>query len=56
MNNIANKIVKALEAKGESKDYIIGFLTATLESMKHLDIDPKAINDYLNRTLKHAQG
>jgi hypothetical protein len=54
--SITNQIVKALEAKGESKDYIIGFLTATLDSMKYLEYTELDINDYLNRTLKQAQG
>ena len=56
-NNITHQIVTTLEAKGESKDYIIGFLTATLDQTKYLDEhNPKAINDYLNNTLKQVQG
>jgi hypothetical protein len=58
-NNIANKIVKALEAKGESKDYIIGFLTATLDGMKQIndmECTELDMDSYLNRTLKFAQG
>jgi hypothetical protein len=51
--NIANEIVKNLEAKGESKDYIIGFLTATLEGLRHLE-DEK-INQYLKQTLNQTQ-
>jgi hypothetical protein len=52
-NNIANEIVKNLEAKGESKDFIIGFLTATLEGLRHLE-DEK-ISQYLKQTLNQTQ-
>lgn len=33
--NYADQIVKNLESKGCSKDYIIGFLSSTLEGVKN---------------------
>lgn len=52
-HNTAKQIVNNLEAKGESKDYIIGFLTATLEGLRYLE-DEK-INHYLEQTLNQTQ-
>ena len=52
-DNYANQIVSNLEAKGESKDFIIGFLTATLNGVKHLD-KPSQIEAYLKRSVEQA--
>lgn len=52
--NFANEIIKNLEGKGESKDYIIGFLSATLNGVRHLK-DNQDILDYLARTVKQTQ-
>jgi len=49
-----NDIVKALEDKGESKDYIIGFLSATLACVKHIT-DIETFDKYLVDTLRHAK-
>jgi hypothetical protein len=52
--NYAHEIVKTLEDRGNSKDYIIGFLQATLDGIKHLD-DTNLYLPYLKNTLKQAQ-
>lgn len=52
--NYANNIVNELEKKGESKDYIIGFLTATINGLRYLENEQ--VEDYLKRSVKHAQG
>jgi hypothetical protein len=52
-NNYAAQIVSNLENKGESKDYIIGFLQATLDQLKHLEL--KEVNEYLERTVRQSK-
>lgn len=52
--NYGSQIVENLEQKGESPSYIIGFLTATLNSM-HYMIDSKELQQYLARTVKQTQ-
>ena len=52
--NFANEIVRNLEEKGESKDFIIGFLTATLEGVKHQRTS-QDVQDYLARTVKQSK-
>ena len=52
-NNYAAQIVNALEAKGESKDYIIGFLIATLDGLRH--IDNAEVTKYIKRSVEHAE-
>jgi len=52
--NYANEIVKSLEKKGESKDYIIGFLTATLNGVQHQRTG-QDVHDYLARSVKQAK-
>ena len=47
------QIVKALEEKGQSKDYIIGFMTATLNGLRFLENDQ--IAEYLKRTVKQTE-
>jgi len=55
MNNTSygTQIVKALEEKGQSKDYIIGFLQATLNGLRFLENDQ--IAEYLKRTVKQTE-
>ena len=55
MNNTSygTQIVKALEEKGQSKDYIIGFMTATLNGLRFLENDQ--IAEYLKRTVKQTE-
>jgi hypothetical protein len=50
--NYGDMIVKNLERAQMSKDYIIGFLQATLDQMKHLD--SAEVTAYLIRTNKQA--
>lgn len=58
-HNIANRIVKALEARGESKDYIIGFLMEILNGMKQLyDMEDTEldVSKYLDNILMDVHG
>lgn len=52
--NYANDIVTNLEKKGESKDYILGFLSGTLNGIRYLESNEQII-DYLNRSVKQTQ-
>jgi len=55
-DNIAGEIVGCLQRNGESKDYIIGFLMATINAMRWLDsTNPESIINYLNRTLEQTR-
>ena len=49
----ANEIVKNLEKKNQSKDYIIGFLVATISGMSKLT-EINEIEEYLKRSIKHS--
>jgi hypothetical protein len=51
--NYAQQIVNNLEKKGESLNYIIGFLTATIDGLKY--IDNQQVIDYLQRSVKQTQ-
>jgi len=51
--NYAEQIIKNLEAKGESKDFIIGFLQATLDSLRHMN-NPEVMK-YLQQTVKQTK-
>ena len=51
--NYAHQIVRNLEEKGESKDFIIGFLTATIDGLKY--IESEQVKDYLERSVKQSQ-
>ena len=51
--NYAHQLINNLEKKGESKDYIIGFLTATIDGLKY--IDNQQVIDYLQRSVKQTQ-
>ena len=53
-STLIHKTVQALDKKGESKDYIIGFLIGTMAGLAEVDRD-QAIS-YLQRTLDQAQG
>ena len=53
MNNKVHKIVEKLEKKGESKDFIIGFLTATLDQVKYI-ADNEVFEKYLDQTIKQT--
>jgi hypothetical protein len=50
--NKVNQIVENLEKKGESKDFIIGFLSATLDQIKY--ITNETFEEYLDRTIKQT--
>lgn len=52
--NYATQMVQQLEAKGESKDYIIGFLIATINGLSYLENEK--VEEYLKRSVEHAQG
>ena len=51
--NYANDIVTNLEKKGESKDYIIGFLSATLNGLRH--IENEKVKEYLIRSVEQTK-
>lgn len=52
-NDYATQIVNNLEKSGESKDYIIGFLTATINCLKY--VDSKEVQDYLTRSVEQSK-
>lgn len=52
--NYSQQIVANLEKKGESKDYIIGFLQATIDGLRHIT-DAKDILAYIKRSVEHTQ-
>ena len=49
----ANQIVNKLEAKGYSKDMIIGFLQGTISSLKYME--NKTISNYLSKVVKDIE-
>jgi len=51
--NYGTEIVSNLEKKGESKDFIIGFLQATLNGLRHLE-NEKTL-EYLKRSVEHSK-
>ena len=57
MNNTAinygTEIVNNLEKKGESANYIVGFLQATLNGLQHIG-DEKII-EYMKRSVEHSK-
>ena len=53
-NNWGQQIVSNLEKKGESKDYIIGFLTATIDQMKNINCADHVIQ-YFERTIEQTK-
>ena len=51
--NYGTEIVNNFEKQGESKDFIIGFLQATLNGLRFLENDQ--IAEYLKRTVKQTE-
>ncbi len=51
--NYAQQIVTNLEKKGESKDFIIGFLAATIDGLRHLE--NKKVHEYMEKTIQHSK-
>lgn len=51
--NYASQIIKNLENKGESKDFIIGYLSATLDGLRHLN--SSEIVEYMKRAVQQSQ-
>ena len=46
-------MVRNLESRGEPRDFIIGFLTATIDGMRHVaTIDE--LENYLERAVLHS--
>lgn len=52
--NYATQIVFNLEQAGQSKDYIIGFLTATINGLRYLSNDTQT-QCYLKRTVEQSK-
>lgn len=52
--NYAAEIVSTLEKNKHTKDFIIGFLTATLNGVSSMQ-DIKELEKYLERSLQHAK-
>ena len=52
--NYTQQIVTNLEKRGESKDYIIGFLQATIDGLRYVT-DVKDIQTYIKRSVEHTQ-
>jgi len=52
--NYTQQIVTNLEKRGESKDYIIGFLQATIDGLRYV-ADVKDIQTYIKRSVEHTQ-
>ena len=51
--NYADQIVKNLEKKGESTDYINGFLQATINGLQQ--IGDEKILEYMKRSVEHSK-
>ena len=49
----ANDIVRALETRGESKDYIIGFLVGTIDGLRH-NVNTQ-VDVYIENTLAQVK-
>jgi hypothetical protein len=52
MNKI-HQIIKNLEDKGESKDYIIGYMSAMIKALE--EMTPEESSQYLNSTIKQTE-
>lgn len=52
--NFAEEITKNLEKRGETKDFIIGYLCATLNATREQK-DAQGVCDYLARTVKQTE-
>jgi hypothetical protein len=55
MKNIkhATQMVRNLESRGEPRDFIIGFLTATIDGMRHVTTIDE-LENYLERAVLHS--
>ncbi len=51
--NYVDQIVENLEKKGESTDYINGFLQATINGLIH--IGDEKILEYMKRSVEHSK-
>ena len=52
--NYATQIVSNLEQAGQSKDYIIGFLTATINGLRFLSNETQT-QRYLKRSVEQSK-
>jgi|LauGreSuBDMM15SN_2_FD.fasta_scaffold867930_1 hypothetical protein len=51
--NYGTEIVNNFEKQGESKDFIIGFLQATLNGLRHLENDK--VLEYMKRSVEQSK-
>jgi hypothetical protein len=51
--NYGTEIVNNFEKQGESKDFIIGFLQATLNGIRHLENDK--VLEYMKRSVEQSK-
>jgi len=51
--NYGTEIVSNFEKQGESKDFIIGFLQATLNGIRHLENDK--VLEYMKRSVEQSK-
>ena len=51
MNKI-NQIIKNLEDRGESKAFVIGYLSAMVQALE--EMTPQESSNYLNKTIKET--
>ena len=51
MNKI-NQIIKNLEDRGESKDFVIGYLSAIIKALE--EMTPQESSNYLQKTIKET--
>jgi hypothetical protein len=51
--NYGTEIVNNFEKQGESKDFIIGFLKATLNQLIHVENDK--VLEYMKRTVEQSK-
>ena len=51
MNKI-HHIIKNLEDRGESKDFVIGYLSAMVQALE--EMTPQESSNYLNKTIKET--
>ena len=52
--NYAHLIITNLEKRGESKDFIIGYLSATLNGVRYMQ-NQSEILEYLERAVNQSQ-
>ena len=51
MNKI-NQIIKNLEDRGESKDFVIGYMSAMVQALE--EMTPQESSNYLSKTIKET--